>query len=527
MGKKLRQIVINGSDPYELKDQLIDQVVTSTTIGNSTTATDIKKEIETAVTGTTASSSGMTIKEALTALKNSITGKDVGVTNVSADTSTTGKIILKQSKNGGAAQAITNAEIGTATLTIQKNSTNVATFGANASSNVTANIEVPTKTSDLTNDGSGTKSGTNYLTTVQDVKSLIEDARFATFDPVTYNPGDPSSQGWGPGKQGIIYLYNPDPQDSDSNIYEEWIWIGDSSIDPDARYEKVGTTEADLTNYAKKDGNNDFTGTNTFRNVTINGADIGNDHFPGYLTIGNTNSGIILNGGFNTITDSLTGETLKDVLDGKLDKNVNDTLGGGTASTHVVTTVGQYHDIVGSNNGFAWIKDGSNVTLESRLTAISGDDKLKGYGYISVSVSNTNGTGKFSPTTSSYTAPGASSATTGTVYSNIQRAVTNSQLPILSLSLTGLTSTIPVVMYNNMETGSIYFGQAILRKGVGTSQSSLHDYYITVESTSSATTVIISEPVSATYNTTNELLSITIPFADSVTYGYAPATVAN
>ena len=42
--------------------------------------------------------------------------------------------------------------VNDATLTIQKNSTNVATFTANASSNVTANISVPTATSDLTND---------------------------------------------------------------------------------------------------------------------------------------------------------------------------------------------------------------------------------------------------------------------------------------------------------------------------------------------------------------------------------------
>ena len=42
--------------------------------------------------------------------------------------------------------------VNNATLTIQKNGTNVATFSANASTNATANITVPTKTSDLTND---------------------------------------------------------------------------------------------------------------------------------------------------------------------------------------------------------------------------------------------------------------------------------------------------------------------------------------------------------------------------------------
>ena len=47
------------------------------------------------------------------------------------------------------------ADIGNATLTIQKNGTNVQTFTANATSNATANITVPTKISDLTNTSGG------------------------------------------------------------------------------------------------------------------------------------------------------------------------------------------------------------------------------------------------------------------------------------------------------------------------------------------------------------------------------------
>lgn len=48
--------------------------------------------------------------------------------------------------------------VNNATLTIQKNSSTVKTFTANASTDVTCNITVPTKTSDLTNDS-------NYVTT--------------------------------------------------------------------------------------------------------------------------------------------------------------------------------------------------------------------------------------------------------------------------------------------------------------------------------------------------------------------------
>ena len=49
--------------------------------------------------------------------------------------------------------------VNNATLTIQKNGTNVATFTANSSTNATANITVPTKLSDLTNDSGFVKNG--------------------------------------------------------------------------------------------------------------------------------------------------------------------------------------------------------------------------------------------------------------------------------------------------------------------------------------------------------------------------------
>ena len=51
--------------------------------------------------------------------------------------------------------------VNNGTLTIQKNGTNVATFGANQSTNTTANITVPIKVSELTNDsGYTTNKGT-------------------------------------------------------------------------------------------------------------------------------------------------------------------------------------------------------------------------------------------------------------------------------------------------------------------------------------------------------------------------------
>ena len=56
--------------------------------------------------------------------------------------------------------------VNNATLTIQKNGTNVKTFTANASTDVTANITVPTKVSELTND-SGFTTNTGTVTQVK------------------------------------------------------------------------------------------------------------------------------------------------------------------------------------------------------------------------------------------------------------------------------------------------------------------------------------------------------------------------
>ena len=67
-----------------------------------------------------------------------------------ADNNVTG---LSTVATSGSYNDLTNKPtIGNATLTIQKNGTNVATFTANSTSNATANLEIPTKVSDIDND---------------------------------------------------------------------------------------------------------------------------------------------------------------------------------------------------------------------------------------------------------------------------------------------------------------------------------------------------------------------------------------
>lgn len=62
--------------------------------------------------------------------------------------------------------------VNDATLTIQKNGTNVQTFTANASSNKTANITVPTKVSDLSNDSGFLTAETDPIFTASDAYGI-------------------------------------------------------------------------------------------------------------------------------------------------------------------------------------------------------------------------------------------------------------------------------------------------------------------------------------------------------------------
>lgn len=127
--------------------------------------------------------------------------------------------------------------IGTGTLTIQKNGTTVQTFSANNVSNVTADITVPTKTSDLTNDGDGTAGST--FPTAAEVDSAIATAvgQITSFEYEVVS-SLPAS-----GETGVIYLIL-DSSASAPNTYNEYIWIGD-------KYETLGTTAMDLSNYVQ------------------------------------------------------------------------------------------------------------------------------------------------------------------------------------------------------------------------------------------------------------------------------------
>lgn len=114
--------------------------------GNTISATN------TTYSDATTSTHGLMSAADKTKLNGIASGAEVNVQSDWSVTDTTSDAFIKNKP--------TIPTVNDATLTIQKNGTTVNTFTANASSNVTANISVPTKTSDITNDSDFTTNAT-------------------------------------------------------------------------------------------------------------------------------------------------------------------------------------------------------------------------------------------------------------------------------------------------------------------------------------------------------------------------------
>lgn len=105
-------------------------------------------------------------KPTIPTVPNGFSRVTVGSTNIDADTTTDTLTLVAGSNitltpdatNDKVTIAASQPTVNNGTLTIQKNGTNVQTFTANQSSNATANITVPTKVSELTNDSGYTKN---------------------------------------------------------------------------------------------------------------------------------------------------------------------------------------------------------------------------------------------------------------------------------------------------------------------------------------------------------------------------------
>lgn len=130
------------------------------------------------------------------------------------------------------------SDIKDATLTIQRNGSQVGTFSANASSNSTVNITVPTNNNELTN-GAGYQNSTQVQNAIN---SAIAGITSFDYQVVSTLPAS--------GVKGTIYLVPADESGTTDNYYEEYIWIVENNV---GHWEKIGTTDIDLSDYATKD----------------------------------------------------------------------------------------------------------------------------------------------------------------------------------------------------------------------------------------------------------------------------------
>ena len=128
--------------------------------------------------------------------------------------------------------------VNNATLTIQRNGSQVGTFTANASSNSTVNITVPTNNNQLTN-------GAGYQTSSQ-VQSAINTAiaGITSFDYQIVQTLPAS------GVKGTIYLVPNDESGEVDNYYEEYIWVVEGNV---GHFELIGTTKVELNSISDQD----------------------------------------------------------------------------------------------------------------------------------------------------------------------------------------------------------------------------------------------------------------------------------
>lgn len=131
------------------------------------------------------------------------------------------------------------SDIKNATLTIQRNGSQVGTFSANASSNSTVNITVPTNNNQLTN-GAGYQNSTQVQNAINTAVAGITSFDYQIVQTL------PAS-----GVKGTIYLVPSDESGSLENTYEEYIWIQEQG--QAGHWEQIGSTAVELNGISDAD----------------------------------------------------------------------------------------------------------------------------------------------------------------------------------------------------------------------------------------------------------------------------------
>ena len=187
----------------------------------------------------------------------------VGTGSVSVNVPTTGtnkgKVVISGPTLSGVATSgsyndlsdkPTIPTVNNATLTIQKNGTNVATFTANSGTAATANITVPTKTSDLTNDS-------GFLTSHQNISGKMDKVVADDKNGVVVRKGDGTAmKGTGTdisvSDEGAISVTHATSADTANAVAWGNVSGKPSTFAPAAHNQASNTINA-MTGYAKAD----------------------------------------------------------------------------------------------------------------------------------------------------------------------------------------------------------------------------------------------------------------------------------
>ena len=170
--------------------------------------------------------------------------------------------------------------VNDATLTIQKNGVDVQTFTANASSNVTANITVPTKTSDLTNDSDFVVS--SNLATV---------ATSGDYDDLSNKPSIPTNTSDLNNDSNFVDTSNSAVASgiTSAKVTDYDTHIADTDIHvttADKATWNTVTSKANDSDVVHRSGDETVAGEKTFSNVVpINGVYIGNEPSTTFRTV--------------------------------------------------------------------------------------------------------------------------------------------------------------------------------------------------------------------------------------------------
>lgn len=336
----------------------------------------VEKEFGTTTEATT-SAAGLMSAADKTKLTGIASGAEVNVqadwneTNTSSDAYIKNKPALKTVATSGSYNDLTDKPtiptVNNATLTIQKNGTTVATFTANSSTNQTANITVPTKTSDLANDSGFITDFTEEDPTVPSHVKSITSTNVANWDTAYTHSQNPHA-----------------PSDAEKNVQSDWAVTDTSS---DAYIKNKPTIPTALKNpNALSIGGKSYDGSSA---VSVTAADLGIAnaiHFIGEtttaLTDGATTAAVTIDGASKTPASGdvvlygskefiWNGSAWKELGDGASHalKTVtitagNGLTGGGDISTNRTLNVGAGNGITVSADAVA-AKAGNGITVDS------------------------------------------------------------------------------------------------------------------------------------------------------------------